>query len=136
MTLLALAGGIRALAPSGLATYVGEAPLGSKPSPPWLVLRVSVPGVDQRAESSTVSSFTARLQATLAGTSENSVLVNADRVQRAFEGARPVAEGWTCGPLLLVGAPSLYVDDVASAATNSRIHVAVLSFAATVVRLP
>jgi hypothetical protein len=129
----ALAAAIRALLPGDLSVHIGEAPATS-PTLPWVVLRVTVPSVDDRSEGSTELSRLVRVQATVAGATEDSVLVIADRVIDALDAAQPVAEGWSTGRLLMAGDVAYYSDDVRVANTNTHVQVASLRFNLTASR--
>lgn len=133
MSVLALARAMRAHTPAGVEVHVGEAPPSA--TLPWVVLNAKVPGVRERAEASTPLAGVARLAATIAATSEDAVLVVADKVIVAFEGARPVAPGWACSPLVQVPETvNVYSDSVTIAGTNRRVAVAALMFETTVSR--
>ena len=128
--LLALA--VKALAPAG--TSLGEVPSGS--NPPWRSLSVSVPGSPERSDAATVQSLLVRVQATISTVTDQGTLRIADEMVQALEGARPIAVGWSCGPLLQVGMGSPYLADATSQTANKRLSVIHVSFAFTAVRLP
>lgn len=135
MTYLALARAVRALAPTGVAVHVGEAPQSA--TLPWVVLNVRAPGVRERSLASSPLSGVVRVQATCAATSEDAVLVIAEKVAMAFEGARPVAAGWQCSPLRQLGdTVNPYQDTVVIAAVNKPVVVAAVTFEAAAVRIP
>jgi hypothetical protein len=131
---LALAESIRDLLPGGLSVHIGEAPATS-PTLPWVVLRVTVPRVDDRSEGSSELSRLVRVQATVAGATEDSVLIIADQVIGALDAAQPIAEGWSTGRLLMTGDVAYYSDDVRVANTNTHVQVAALRFNLTASRI-
>ena len=124
MTARALAAAVLTLAPSG--AVLGEVPSGT--TLPWISVRVRVPGVLGRSDAATAQGRTGRVQVTVAGVTDESVLITGQTVVDAMEGSRPVAAGWLTGPLLLSGDPSLYSDDVVIAGVNRHVQVAALSF--------
>jgi hypothetical protein len=130
---LALATSIRALLPVGLNVHIGEAPATS-PTLPWVVLRVTVPNVDDRSEGSTELSRLVRVQATVAAATEDGVLIVADQVIDALDAAQPLAEGWSTGRLLMTGDVAYYPGDTLVPSTNTHVQVAALRFNLTASR--
>lgn len=128
---LALA--VLALAPAG--TYLGEVP-GEDPPLPWQSLRVSVPGLPERSEAHTVQSSVAQVSATISTASDQGTLRVAGHFVDALEGARPVADGWRCGPIGLHGAPSQpYLAEATVQDANRRLVVVHVAFRFTAVRV-
>lgn len=127
MTARALADAVLALAPSG--AVLGEIP--TDQALPWTSVRVRVPGVASRSDAATPQGRSVRVQVTCAAVTDESVLTFLDAAVSALEGARPTASGWVCGPLLLIGDPSLYSDDVVVTGANRRVAVAVATFELT-----
>ena len=127
MTARTLADAVLALAPSG--AVLGEVP--TSQALPWTSVRVRVPGVRDRSDAATPLGRSVRVQVTCAGLTDEQVLTVLDAALSALEGARPVAAGWVAGPLLLIGDPSLYSDDVVATGVNRRVAVAVASLECT-----
>ena len=129
---LALA--VLALAPAG--TVLGEI-VGEDPPLPWMSLRVSVPALPERSEAHTVQSYVAQVQANVATASDQGTLRVAGHLIDALEGAKPVAEGWRCGPIGVHGSPSLpYIAEATEHQANRRLVVVAVAFRFTAVRLP
>ena len=108
MSAKALAVAIRALAPSGVTKYDGQAPSGA--AMPYLVVNQSVPDIDSRSEASTPHGRVGQVLLTVAGATEDAVLGRLDVILPAFEGARPVVAGWNVSPLRQVGLVRVYPD--------------------------
>jgi len=129
-----LALSVLALAPAG--TVLGEI-TGEDPPLPWQSLRVSVPGLPERSDASTVQSYVAQVQANVATASDQGTLRVVGHLIDALEGRRPVAEGWRCGPIGVHGAPSLpYIAEATEHQANRRLVVVAVAFRFTAVRLP
>lgn len=134
MTARALADGIRALAPSLVPFHFGTAPASAEL--PWGVLNVSIPDVDARSLASTRQTLVGRVLVTIAAGTEDGVQIVGDAVLDAFEGARPVAEGWRVSPLRQVGEFRIFPDDdVVTTATNLRPMVGKVTFEYTATRV-
>lgn len=122
MTARALADAVLALAPDG--AVLGEV---VDDELPWTSVRVRAPGVVDRSDAATAQGRSVRVQITCAGATDESALVALDTALASLEGARPVAAGWVTGPLLLLGNPNLYSDDLMLTGVNRRVAVAVAS---------
>lgn len=132
MTYLALARAIRALGPTDVTTYIGEAV--APTTLPWITLNIRAPGSTERTLASTPLVGVARLAVTIAAASEDAALVIAEKVTAALDGARPSALGWQCSPLEQDGDVNTYADDVVIASVNRHVAVGHLSFSTTVAR--
>ena len=129
---LALA--VLALTPAG--TVLGEI-TGEDAPLPWQSLSVSVPGLPERSDAHTVQSYIAQLSVNVSTASDQGTLRVAGHVVDALEGARPVADGWSCGPIGAHGAPSQpYIAEATVAGANRRLAVVHVAFRFTAVRLP
>lgn len=133
MSVEALALSVLALAPEG--TALGEV-TGENPPLPWRSLSVRFPTPDMRSDASTPLAASVRVQATLAAASDRGVLLVADEMAQALEGARPSAAGWQCGPLLHVGSGDPYLAETTDPTSNRRVVVCHLSFIFTAIRIP
>lgn len=128
---LALA--VLSLAPAG--TVLGEI-TGEDAPLPWQSLRVAVPGLPERSDAHTVQSYVAQINATVSTASDQGTLRVAGNLVDALEGARPVAEGWRCGPIGVHGSPSLpYLAEATVAGANRRLVVVAVAFRFATVRL-
>lgn len=103
---------------------------------PWRSLSVSVPGSPERSEAATPQGHTVRVSCTVATATEAGVLIVADSILTALEGARPVADGWSCGPLLQDGMGTPYMTETTVQSANRRLVALHFSFTMTAVRLP
>lgn len=135
MSVRALATALRALAPSGVNLHIGTV-TDAAPALPWLVLNVSVPNVTSRSLARSRQALTGRLLGTVAATNEDAALSIIDKVIEAYEGARPVAAGWSLGPIEQLGDVHVYPDDVVIANANRRVMVAKITFQYTATRRP
>jgi hypothetical protein len=129
----ALADAIRALAPASPQKFDGWAPTGAPL--PRLVMNQEVPDVDSRSEASTPHGLVGRVLLTLVAGTETGVLILCDIVLPAFEGARPVVDGWNVSPLRQVGPVRIFADDVTVTATDARPMVGKATFEYTVTRV-
>ena len=129
-----LALSVLALAPAG--TVLGEI-IGEDAPLPWQSLSVSIPGLPERSDAHTAQSYTCQASVNVASASDQGTLRVAGHVVDALEGARPVAAGWSCGPIGVHGAPSQpYIAEATVAAANRRLVVIHIAFRFTAVRLP
>lgn len=133
MTALTLAQALRALAPPGVQRFDG-AVLGTSPALPWIVLTGSAPDVTSRSLARTQQGLEGRLLVTVAAGNEDAALIIVDKVLDAYEGVRPVADGWLVSPLEQLGDVKAFADDVVVAGTNRRVMVAKVTFAYTATR--
>lgn len=135
MSAIALAQALRALAPAGVTRFDG-AVTGTSPALPWIVLGGSVPDVYSRSLARTGQANVGHLLVTVAAGNEDAALVIADKVLDAYEGVRPVADGWLVSPLEQLGDVKVFADDVVIAGTNRRVMVAKVTFSYTATRQP
>ena len=119
---------ILALCPAG--THEGEAPRGAVL--PWTVATLDIPTPSVRALAGSALAHRARIRVTVAGANAHACTILADKARTALEGARPVADGWTCGPVRHVNSRPVARDpQVTWPATNANAFYAVLDFALT-----
>ena len=130
MTWDALAAAVLGLCPPG--TVLGEADAAA--DLPWLSLSVAVPLATARSEASTTATAVLRARVMVAAATETGALAVAQDVHDALDGARPVAAGWVCGPLLQVGSSLPYQTSAVVLGTDRRTTCVPLSFEATVSR--
>lgn len=130
-----LAAAVRALVPTGLNDFDGQAPDGAPL--PRVVTNQSLPGVVTRSEAGTAHARTGSVLLTLAGASEESVAWLWDRLYPAFEGARITVAGWSTSPLrMLEDELRIFPDwDAALTATNTYPMVGKATFAYTVTEI-
>jgi len=127
-----LAKAVLALAPAG--TVLGEVP--DDTVLPWRSMRVSIPGVSERSEASPPQGYTVRVSLLISAGADTGVLRLAGEATDALEGARPVAPGWLCGPLLSRGSSQPYSTDHAIPGTGRHLVSVPLSFEFTASRIP
>lgn len=133
MSVRTLVVALRALAPGDLTVHYGQAP--SNAALPWVVLNNDVADVASRALASPPQAFVGRLLVTVAANTEDAVLILGDLILDAYEGARPVAEGWSVSPLRQVGALRVFADtSTTTTATNLRPMVGKVTFEYTATR--
>lgn len=132
MSVRTLAQALRARAPVGVSTHVGET--SPNPTLPWIVLNFAAPGVSERSLNGTPLAGPARLLVTIAGGNEDAVLIVLDKVLAAYEGTRLAAIGWQCSPLEQRGDIKIFPDTVVIADTNRRVVVGKVAFETTVAR--
>lgn len=138
-TLMKLAAGVRALAPTtqGWPTHVGRAVTkdGSPLSLPWAVMNFTAPNGAHVSDSLTITAGNAQLLITLAAASEDGCLVMLDAYTAAFDGVRPVVEGWNVGRFVRVGDSPAVAEDPTVPATGAPIYFTKLLYRFTVSRL-
>lgn len=128
----ALAQAILALAPAG--TVLGEVP--SSLGLPWRSMTVTLPGVADRSEATPAHGYRVRVRVLVTAATQQGAHLVGWQVSEALEGARPVADGWLCGPLLSMGSSEPYMADVVLNASSKRVVCVPLSFELTASRLP
>lgn len=128
----AVAAAVLALAPEG--TILGEIP--DDAPLPWRSMRVRPPAVSARSDASPPQAYTVRVSLLLSAPADAGVLMLASEVHDALEGARPVVDGWSCGPLLSRGVSEPYSTDVTVHPANRRLVSLPMSFEFTCSRLP
>ena len=99
MSVVALGDAILAAVPRNVVPDVHEGVVGGvDPRPPWVVAVLELPNVDDRSLASRPQSYEARVTLKVAAGSQRGVLMIFDDLL-AIDGVRPVAAGWSCGPL-------------------------------------
>jgi hypothetical protein len=117
-----------ALFPAGV--HEGEAPQGA--TLPWTVATLDVPTPNNRSLAGRAHSQQVRVRATVGAANAHACSIVAERVRTALEFARPVADGWTCGPLMHVSSRPIARDpQVIVPTTNTSAFYAVLDFELT-----
>lgn len=129
----ALRAAVVALMPSNVTWFEGEVP--GSAGYPRVSVTVNVPAVSDRGLSRSAQARRVRVSFVVAGANDAAVHGIAERVLDAFEGKRPVAAGWVCGPFELLGDPNTYTDrDVKVAALDVYPRVTAFGMAATATR--
>lgn len=128
----ALATAVLALAPAG--TVLGEVP--DVTPLPWRSMRVSIPGVSARSEASPPQGYTVRVSLLISAGADTGGLRLAGEAMDALEGARPVVDGWLCGPLLSRGSSQPYSTSLALPGSTRHVVSVPLSFEFTATKLP
>ena len=127
-----LAAAVLALAPVG--TRLGEIP--DEDPLPWRSMRVSIPGVSERSEAATAQAYVVRVSLLVSTATDTGTLRLAGEATDALEQVRPVAEGWSCGPILSRGSSQPYTTDLVVQHANRRLVSVPLSFEFTATKLP
>lgn len=117
-----------ALFPAG--THEGEAP--PNVPLPWTVATLDVPTPNNRSLAGRAHSQRVRVRATVAGANAHACTILAEKLRLSLEFARPVADGWKCGPLMHVNSRPVARDpQVTWSTTNTNTFYAVLDFEMT-----
>ncbi|GMA26198.1 hypothetical protein GCM10025864_39570 [Luteimicrobium album] len=123
---------IKALAPSGITVYSGEAKaIGSAVlTPPWLVLNIETPD-SIRSAAATHLAGTGRLKVTVCAADEANCHYWIDAVHEAWRGARVQVPGWAIGTLIQTEQSGPYLAGLTATDTNLRYQVAQVWFSFT-----
>lgn len=132
-TILDLHNAIRALRPSGIDHYPGQAPDGT--DAPWLVTGFDAPDIDL-SEAVQGISKTGTLTVTITTLTEDSTSWWTELADLAFIGARALVDGWTVGALVPGDRSGPYPAGLTALDTNLRFQVARLRYRFTYNRNP
>ena len=125
MSILTLHNALRALRPTGIDHYAGQAP--ANPTPPWLVTGFATPDITA-SEAALGIAKTGTLTVTIATLTEDATTVWVERVDECYVGARVQVEGWTVGALVAGVRSGPYPAGLTALDTNLRYQVARIGY--------
>lgn len=131
-TILDLHNVVRALRPSGIDHYAGQAP--GEPAAPWLVTSFERQET-ALSEASLPHSFTDALTVTIAALTEDQANLWLDRAATAFTGLQVIVDGWLIGALQAPHVRGPYPAGLTATDTNLRYQVIRATFRFTVSRI-
>ena len=117
MSVLALHAAIRALMPTGITLYVGQAP--ATAVAPWIVTGFDAPDITT-SEAAQGISKTGTLIATIATETEDATNFWTEKADDALFGVAPVLAGWSVGALIPGDRTGPYPAGMTATDTNLR----------------